>query len=135
MAAVQSQNTSPEKALRRALFGAGLRFRPQAKNLPCRPDVIFLSQRLAIFVLGCFGISTTAAPKQESQNRGPIFGLKNFDETAFGIFRDLCSLHQISWTPVIAWECEIADPARLLEIVTETTEFLQSCKRSHHTAR
>ena len=54
MARVRGSDTVPEKLMRRALWHAGLRYRIQAKDLPGRPDIVFRSARLAIYVHGCF---------------------------------------------------------------------------------
>ena len=51
----RARDTKPELALRRALHALGLRFRLQRRLAPgCRPDVVFVSARVAIFVDGCF---------------------------------------------------------------------------------
>jgi DNA mismatch endonuclease (patch repair protein) len=56
MAAVRSKgNRSTEWRLRPYLIQAGLRgWKVQAINLPGKPDFIFLKERVAIFVDGCF---------------------------------------------------------------------------------
>lgn len=55
MARVKGRETGPELALRRALWAAGLRgWRLHRKDLPGRPDVIFPSARVAVFVDGAF---------------------------------------------------------------------------------
>jgi DNA mismatch endonuclease (patch repair protein) len=50
-------STSPEARLRSALHRAGLRFRKHVRadaSIRCRPDVIFRTERIAVFVDGCF---------------------------------------------------------------------------------
>ena len=55
MRAVPSKNSSPELALRKALWSAGLRgYRLHSKGVPGNPDVVFPLARLALFVDGCF---------------------------------------------------------------------------------
>lgn len=57
MTAQPRADTSPERDLRSVLHGRGLRFRKHVAPLPalrCRADVVFRSQRVAIFVDGCF---------------------------------------------------------------------------------
>lgn len=57
MQSVRQKNTSAESALRRALFGLGLRYRLQVPVLtkPRRvADVTFIGPRVAVFVDGCF---------------------------------------------------------------------------------
>ncbi len=53
MSRIRSKDTRPEKALRSALWRAGLRFRIGGK-LPGRPDIWFSRAKLAVFVDGCF---------------------------------------------------------------------------------
>jgi DNA mismatch endonuclease, patch repair protein len=52
-------DTKPETALRSALHRRGLRFRKDhpirlVGERPIRPDIVFMRQRLAVFVDGCF---------------------------------------------------------------------------------
>lgn len=54
MARIRSKNTGPELLLRKALFRLGHRFRIHYGGAPGRPDVAFPSQRVAVFVHGCF---------------------------------------------------------------------------------
>jgi DNA (cytosine-5)-methyltransferase 1 len=54
MRKVQGRDTTPELALRRALWARGLRYRVNATDLPGKPDIIIPSARLAIFVDGDF---------------------------------------------------------------------------------
>jgi DNA mismatch endonuclease (patch repair protein) len=54
MAAVRNKDSKAELALRSALHRRGRRFRLHAKDLPGRPDVIFRSSKLAVFVDGDF---------------------------------------------------------------------------------
>lgn len=54
MAAVKGKNTEPELLLRRELHRRGLRYRLHDKRLPGRPDMVFASARVAVFVDGDF---------------------------------------------------------------------------------
>lgn len=53
MSRIRGRDTKPEVALRRALHALGLRYRLHAQ-LPGRPDILFVSARLAVFVDGAF---------------------------------------------------------------------------------
>jgi DNA mismatch endonuclease (patch repair protein) len=53
MAQVKGTNTQPEIILRKALWKKGFRYRLHP-DLPGRPDFVFVKQRVAIFVDGCF---------------------------------------------------------------------------------
>jgi DNA mismatch endonuclease (patch repair protein) len=55
MARIRSKNTKPELALRRALFGAGIRgWRCHPRTVAGKPDLAFTRWRVAVFVDGCF---------------------------------------------------------------------------------
>lgn len=53
MRRIRSRDTSCEMTLRRELHRRGLRYSLR-KKLPGSPDVVFVSQRVAVFVDGCF---------------------------------------------------------------------------------
>jgi DNA mismatch endonuclease, patch repair protein len=54
MARIPRRDTSPEVALRRALYADGLRYRCDYRTPSGRADVAFPSRRVVIFVDGCF---------------------------------------------------------------------------------
>ncbi|MEW6404410.1 MAG: very short patch repair endonuclease [Chloroflexota bacterium] len=57
MKAAKPRDTAPEKALRSALHGMGLRFRIDGKlikELNRRVDIVFQTAKVAVFVDGCF---------------------------------------------------------------------------------
>lgn len=53
MSRVRTRNTAPEVKLRRALWHEGYRYRKHPP-VPGKPDFVFTSARLAVFVDGCF---------------------------------------------------------------------------------
>ena len=57
--------------MRRLLFSMNYRYRLHCKELPGRPDIVFLARRKAIFVHGCFwhrhpGCSKATSPKKRA---------------------------------------------------------------------
>jgi DNA mismatch endonuclease (patch repair protein) len=52
MAAIRATENRTERALRSALHRLGLRYRKYAATLPGRPDIVFPSKRVAVFVDG-----------------------------------------------------------------------------------
>ena len=57
MSRLGRRDTAPERAIRSELHRRGLRFRLDRAVLPnvkTRPDLVFQSQRVAVFVDGCF---------------------------------------------------------------------------------
>jgi len=53
MSRIRGKDTRPEKHLRQALWSTGLRYRIR-NRLIGRPDIVFPSSRVAVFVDGCF---------------------------------------------------------------------------------
>ncbi|EXJ13580.1 Very-short-patch mismatch repair endonuclease (G-T specific) [Imhoffiella purpurea] len=53
MSRIRGKDTKPELVVRRALFALGYRYRIGHK-LPGRPDLVFVHQRVAVFIDGCF---------------------------------------------------------------------------------
>jgi DNA mismatch endonuclease, patch repair protein len=54
MAAVRYRDNRAEAMLRRELWNRGFRYRLHVKNLPGKPDIVFPSRRVAVFVDGDF---------------------------------------------------------------------------------
>jgi DNA mismatch endonuclease (patch repair protein) len=54
MSAVRAKDTVPELLLRRELHRRGLRYRLHARGLVGKPDLVFASARIAVFVDGDF---------------------------------------------------------------------------------
>lgn len=52
MGAIRSSENRTEAALRRALHGLGLRYRKYRVDLPGKPDIVFPTARVAVFVDG-----------------------------------------------------------------------------------
>lgn len=107
MAAVKSKNTQPEMVARRFLHSVDYRFRVHDKNLPGRPDIVFLGKRKAIFVNGCFWHGHHC-------NHGKIKSRTNEDfwsnKIRANIQRDEkndCLLNAMGWKTLTIWECQI----------------------------
>jgi DNA mismatch endonuclease (patch repair protein) len=54
MRRIRSKDTRPEKALRKLLWNAGIRYRKNVGKLPGTPDLVILKHRIAIFIDGEF---------------------------------------------------------------------------------
>ena len=54
MSRIKSENTKPELKLRKFLWGLGIRYRKNVKNLPGTPDIVISKYKLIIFIDGEF---------------------------------------------------------------------------------
>lgn len=105
MAAVKGKDTSPEVALRKALFAAGVRgWRCHYRGAPGRPDIAFVRRRVAVFVDGAFW---HGHPSRHRPGRsGPYWDEKI--ETNIARDRRVDSeLREKGWTVVRLWDFEV----------------------------
>jgi len=117
MARIRSIGTAPELAVRRAAHAMGLRYRLNRRDLPGTPDLVFPRFRVALFVHGCFwhrhaGCRLAATPKTRIE-----FWQAKFAGNTARDARQEQALVDAGWRPVVIWECETADPARLATII------------------
>jgi DNA mismatch endonuclease (patch repair protein) len=107
MRAVRRQATGPERRLQEALRSLGLRFATNSRDLPGSPDIVFLRQRLAVFVHGCFWhrhrhCSRTTTPRSNVDYWHAKFAA-NVDRDR----RKLSELRKLGWKAIVVWQCQI----------------------------
>jgi DNA mismatch endonuclease, patch repair protein len=101
MARVRTAHTAPEIALRRQLWRLGLRYRLHAK-LPGRPDIVFPSARVALFVDGCFW---HRCPKHSTDpKRNEEFWTIKLSSNVMRDRRVNRELAALGWTVIRVWE-------------------------------
>lgn len=111
MAAIRSKNTSPEIALRKALWARGFRY--QIHYGKEKIDIAFPSKKLAIFVDGCFWHSCplhSHLPKSRKDYWIP--------KLAKNVQRDEAKnarLKAAGWMVIRFWEHELTDINSALE--------------------
>ena len=120
MAAVRGTNTKPELRVRSLLHRMGLRFRLYAKDLPGKPDIVFRSRRVAIFIHGCFWHSHTCKHGNQMPEARAEFWNAKRDSTVQRDARNLERLQSLGWRVLVIWECETkSDDAHLMSIINE----------------
>lgn len=105
MSRIKSKNTKAEITLRKSLYKQGLRYRIHYK-LPGKPDLVFKSKKLAVFMHGCFwhghGCKNDHTPKTNSNFwNNKIVANKERDA------RNIERLKVMEWKTIVVWECEI----------------------------
>lgn len=106
MAAIRRKNTSIERALRSALWAAGLRgYRVDSRRVAGRPDVSFGRSKVAIFVDGCFWHKCPECYREPKSNteywRGKVERNVARDRAADE------SLQEAGWVVLRLWEHEV----------------------------
>jgi len=121
MRAVKSRDTAPELVVRSAAHALGLRFRLRRDDLPGKPDLVFPSRRIALFVHGCFwhGHDCPRGARMPQTNRAywqAKIGRNMARDTA-----SAAALKELGWTPRTLWECETRDPVKLSRRIQRLT--------------
>jgi DNA mismatch endonuclease (patch repair protein) len=121
MSRVRGKDTKPEIKVRRFLHAAGLRYRLHAADLPGKPDLVFPSRRIALFVHGCFwhrhddpDCRLARMPKSRLDFWEPKLRA-NVERDA----RNADALADAGWRVMVVWECALADDDRLEKIFRE----------------
>jgi DNA mismatch endonuclease (patch repair protein) len=109
MRQIKSKDTSPEIVVRRMIYRSGFRYRLHRKDLPGRPDLVFISRRKAIFVHGCFWHqhpSSSCADSRLPKSRVGYWEPK-LQRNVIRDAENQSALSQNGWQVLILWECEI----------------------------
>lgn len=110
MSLIRAKNTKPELALRKlistAFYPLGFRYRIHYKKLPGKPDLVFVSQKIAVFVDGAFWHGYTF---RKIKNRLP----KKYwrDKIMSNIRRDKQTnraLRKLGWRVIRVWDHDIS---------------------------
>ncbi len=107
MRAVKSQDTAPERALRKLLHAVAPGYRLHRADLPGKPDVVYGQRRLAIFMHGCFwhghDCKRGARPPKNNADywRRKIARNRARDEA------NVAALEALGWRALTIFECEL----------------------------
>lgn len=120
MAAVKQKNSKAELTLRRALHGAGLRYRLHAKDVFGRPDIVNRSKKLAIFVDGDLWHGNPAEVRRRGRTSlAELFPTRTewwVAKIERNITRDSLVTQQLrvdGWTVIRLWEHDVlSDPCQ-----------------------
>lgn len=118
MSSVHSKNTKIELRVRSTAHKLGYRFRLNRTDLPGKPDLIFPSRKIAMFVHGCFWHGHFC----EHGNRMPATNVEYWREKIRrNVERDAKvqkELIELGWKPIVVWECHVDDT--LSELIKST---------------
>ncbi len=122
----RSRDTTPEMALRSALHRRGLRFRKHVRPIPglaCTVDVLFPTERLAVFIDGCYWHSCPEHASFPITNgawwRAKLAATRERDQ------RNTQTLKNAGWTVLRIWEHEDVEVAAV-----HVTEVLQRIRKA-----
>ncbi len=107
MSQIRSKDTGPEIKLRKSLWSLGLRYRLHYK-LPGKPDIVFVSSRIVIFVDGCFWHGCPYHGVQPKTNSK--FWNEKIRTTKYRDKRNQKLLEKSGWKVLRFWEHDIKNP-------------------------
>lgn len=112
MARIRGRHTAPERALRQGLWRAGLRYRLHARTSAGRPDLLFRSRKVAVFIDGCF---FHGCPEHYVRPRSNAdFWARKLATNVIRDRRQTLELEQQGWTVLRFWEHEVYDSPDVL---------------------
>jgi DNA mismatch endonuclease (patch repair protein) len=119
MAAVKSTRTDLEQLLASQMWAAGLRgWRRGRRTENARPDFVFVSAHVAVFVDGCFWHGCTACAKRPATNRG--YWTPKIERNRRRDRKQNAALHHAGWTVLRFWGHELqANPADCADEVVQ----------------
>jgi DNA mismatch endonuclease Vsr len=115
LAAVASKDTAPELRVRRLLHRLGYRYRLHRRDLPGTPDIVLAARRKVLEVRGCFwhrhpdpACRNAVLPKVRAD-----WWTAKLARNVARDERNLAALHELGWSVLVLWECEVRDEAAL----------------------
>lgn len=117
MSRVRGKHTSPELRVRRAAHKMGLRFRLHRKDLPGKPDLVFPSRRIALFVHGCFWHRHSQCPKASMPKTRSSYWAEKFQSNQARDKKNISELQRRGWATLVVWECQTKDDEELASIL------------------
>ena len=118
MAQVKSKGMKPEMKVRRLLHGLGYRYRLHRKDLPGKPDMVFVARRKVVFVNGCFWHRHEGCPKVRIPKANRDYWVGKLERNRARDERNLALLAQDGWGVMTVWECELGDMAAVADGLT-----------------
>ena len=121
MARVRGKDTKPELVVRRLLFGSGYRYRLHDRNLPGKPDLVFLGRRKVIFVHGCFWHGHDCPRGNRLPKTNANYWRVKIERTRERDKVNAAKLEAEGWGVLVVWECQLRNDE---QIVSRLRSFL-----------
>ena len=107
MSLIRSKDTKPELVVRKAVWGAGFRYRLHGTRLPGKPDLVLPALRTVVFVHGCYWHAHECQKGRiPGKNRG--FWRDKFDANKARDQRNVRRLRREGWSVLTIWECSLS---------------------------
>lgn len=108
MRRIRGKDTAPELAVRKLCRNIGFSgYRLHRKELPGKPDIVWIGRKHAIFVHGCFwhGHDCSEGIRRPKSNRD--YWIPKIKRNKQRDVNNIAALRSIGWKVLVVWECEI----------------------------
>ena len=120
MSRIKGTDTGLERIVRSELHKRGLRFRKHVKDLPAKPDIVFVKARLVVFLDGDFWHGYRFSQWEHTVSE---FWRKKIGETRKRDQRNFAKLRRMGWRVIKIWEHSIEkDLAGVIEKISRAVE-------------
>lgn len=124
MSRVKNKNTKPEVQVKHLLCELGYKqYRLSTKQLSCRPDVVFVRMKKAIFVNGCFWHGHTCK-KAHLPEKNHEFWQNKIEINKKRDLRNFVELQSKGWKYLVIWECELKKKGEM-ELKNKINDFMR----------
>jgi DNA mismatch endonuclease (patch repair protein) len=106
MSLIRSKDTLPEMKVRRMLHRLGYRFRLHRKDLPGKPDLVFVGRRKVVFVHGCYWHGHGCRIGRPAKSNVEFWGAK-IEANRARDTRNAEALKSLGWDVMVVWQCEL----------------------------
>lgn len=113
MSAIRSKNTKPEMVVRSLIHRLGYRYRLHCRNLPGKPDIVFISRRKIVFVHGCYWHVHNCPAGQVVPRTNTEFWQTKRQGNVDRDLRHTKALETDGWSVKVIWECQTKNPTEL----------------------
>jgi DNA mismatch endonuclease (patch repair protein) len=113
MRRVKGRDTTPERVVRKLIWGLGGRYRLHRADLPGKPDIVLAGRRLAVFVHGCFWHGHDCARGARVPKANRDYWLGKVGRNRARDANNAAALAGAGWRVETIWECELKDAEAL----------------------
>ncbi|HVS70008.1 MAG TPA: very short patch repair endonuclease [Phycisphaerae bacterium] len=113
MSLIRSVHTTPEIIVRRSLRALGYSYRLHRRDLPGVPDIVVPSNRVAIFVHGCFWHQHPGCPDSHVPKTRKSFWRNKFSNNLRRDRRNASKLRKMGWRVLQVRACELRNIPRM----------------------
>ena len=108
MALIHNKNTKPELELKHLFWHLGYHYRySNWKQLPGKPDLVFVGRKKVVFLHGCFWHRHPGCPNTRLPKSNIEFWEKKLSQNVLHDKAVYEQLEHLGWNYMIIWECEL----------------------------